>query len=178
MHFPGSPPIICLAIFVFAIQLCVCKNSTIADDTSKHTFEVGNSVENGEKKKALHTIRKVLENYSDNAIRQILGSTTIIPAHGDELRETTPEDFISTTPPVSPKTITSSKFHDPEKLVNEEEPSSNIKPKAGIMRIRADIRQGLLTNHEAIYCIAAGAFKVCTRLRSLFTQRNLFYHMI
>lgn len=109
-------------------------------DASTNVNATGNHTE---KQKVLHTIRKVLENYSDDAIRRIFGSTMIAPVLGDS-NELTLAEFSTTTEPIS--TTNDHKFHDEleAKLREEDENSvttTTVKPKTiGVMRIRAGLK--------------------------------------
>lgn len=96
-----------------------------------------------EKRKVLHTIRRVLENYSDDSIRKILGPTALPPTIVEDENELEPAEFM-TTSMSSSSAMNDHKFHDElEAKLMEDDASSttSVKPKTmGILRIRADIR--------------------------------------
>ncbi|KAI6182879.1 hypothetical protein M3Y97_00428100 [Aphelenchoides bicaudatus] len=101
-----------------------------------------------EKQKVLHTIKKVLENYSDDAIRKIFASTETAPVTNEEL---TPVEFATTSTTESAPTTNDHKFHDAlEDKLREEDANSittTLKPRnSGMMRIRAGISRSSSTS--------------------------------
>jgi hypothetical protein len=117
------------------------KGETTSNSTSTEQMPdmKSTNTNHAEKQKALHSIRQVLENYSDDAIRRILGPTAISSPINEELE---PVEIMTT-----PSTSTNDhKFHDElsAKLMEEDsndDSTTTTKPKSsGVMRIRADIR--------------------------------------